>query len=142
MTVAPNLTGFQGAMERLRQQTGVDCVFTTPDEPTYPPDVAIDPDTGRPYDPFATPTVPAVPGTATVRCGFAHRVGGGADDAQPSPLGAIDAGSAALIIAEADYPTVKDATRVRVVDEVYDIEMFRQDVRFGHVRWIAFLEHA
>lgn len=141
VAVTPDLAGFADAQRRLRQQLGVDAVFEIPGAATWDPAEPIDPDTGRPYDPFATPSSGGAPTTRTVRCTFASRpIAGG--DPQQSPLGAVDVGQAALIMEAADYQLVQDATRVTVGVEVYDVQVFRQDIVAGYERWLCFLEHA
>lgn len=141
MTVAPNLAGFAAAQRRLRDELGVDADFTIPVAATWDPAEAIDPDTGRPYDPFATPTSGGGVSVERVRCSFASRPIA-AGDPQQSPIGDADPGQPALIIDAADYARVRNATRVTVGATVYDVQLFRQDLVARYERWLCFLEHA
>jgi hypothetical protein len=120
---SPDVAGFRAAQARLREVLGVDAVFIIASALTWPPDTPLDPETGRPYDPFLEPVTPEVDVQVTVRCSFVQRPLVAADPTL-SPIGSIDRGSAALVVAEADQPAVKDAVRVIVG------------------RWIAYLEHA
>jgi hypothetical protein len=56
VAVEPDIQGFQEAMARGRDFLGQDVTFHVPVAPTWPADVALDPETGRPYDPTAVPS--------------------------------------------------------------------------------------
>ena len=56
----PDLDGFAEAQGRLRQMIGVDAVFLVDGEPIWPAGTPIDPETGKPYDPFLEPETPLV----------------------------------------------------------------------------------
>lgn len=141
MSAAPDLAGFADAQRRLRGALGVDAAFVIREPASYGPDVPIDPANGRPYDPFAEPQTPATDREVVKRVGFVGR-GVGEGSAPLTPLGAIDAGNAALILDPADKPAVEDATTVRIGGETYRIEQWREDPSLRTPRWLCFLEHA
>jgi hypothetical protein len=138
---SPDVIGFADAQQRLRNELGVDAVFFIPGTPTWPAGTPLDPETNKPYDPFLDPDVPGADQLVTVRCSFVHHPLVSADPAA-TPLGAADSGNAALIVPPDRYPDVKQATRVTVGDEVWDVQIFRYDLALTVPRWIAYLEHA
>jgi hypothetical protein len=142
MTTAPDLAGFAAAQRQLARDLGVDAVFTIPPgEPVWPPGTALDPDTGRPYDPFLEPESQDEETHVTVRCTYASRPLVSMDPAA-TPIGSIDAGSAALIMDADLYPPVASARRVVVGQETYSIDLARHDELAGYDRMILYLEHA
>jgi hypothetical protein len=144
--ITPDTVGFSAAQDRLRELLGVDATFIITAAAVWPAGTQLDPESGKPYDPFLEPEVPGAVTEVTLRCSFAHRpftpgMWGGLDTPN-TPIGTVDRGISALIVAYADYPSVKDAARVRVADETWDVEVWRSDVLAGHNRWIVYLEHA
>src|SRR4051812_43827116 len=99
-------------MARLRGTLGTDATFLIPPEATWPTGTPLDPETGRPYDPFLEPENPEEPTEVTVRVSFVHRPIDQTDPAG-SPIGAIDRGNAAVILTPAEHELVAHATRVR-----------------------------
>ena len=71
MTV-PNLAGFREAQERKRALLGEDITFFAEPVYTWPSDVPMDAQTGRPYDPVIEPLSSAA-ASAVVRCGVFFR---------------------------------------------------------------------
>lgn len=138
--------GFADAQHRLRQALGVDVVFKVPVAPTWDPAEPLDPETGRPFDPFATPTSGGGTVDFTKRCSFVNRPlrgqGTGKADFPSTPLGRVDSFAAALIVANEDYEDVKDATRCVVVQNTWAIDGFEMDSLAGVKRWLAFLVDA
>ncbi len=55
MPVIPNIAGFKDAQQRLRDHMGVEVTFRLPTAPVWPVNAALDPQTGRPYDPTVEP---------------------------------------------------------------------------------------
>jgi hypothetical protein len=141
MRPTPDVAGFASAQVALRAALGVDAVFLIPGEATWPAGTPLDPETGKPYDPFLEPESATATQEITVRCSFVHSPLTSADP-EATPIGAADRGSAALVVPLADYPTVRAATRVRVGAETWDIQQFRYDLALTVPRWIAYLEHA
>jgi hypothetical protein len=142
----PDLTGFHAAQRRLVAQLGTDAVFLVRGEASWPAGTQLDPETSKPYDPFLEPEIPATETEITLRCSFVHRpftpgMWGGLDTPQ-TPIGVVDRGIAALIVAVEDYPRVRTAYRVTVGAELWDVEDWRYDVLAGYQRWIVYLEHA
>lgn len=137
----PDPEALREAQRRLRDQLGVDAVFLIAGDVTWPPDTPLDPETGKPYDPFLEPETTGEALEITVRCSFVHRPLDSADPAA-SPIGAIDRGTAALILEPTEYAAVSEARRVRVGEETWDIQDWRHDVALRVPRWIAYLEHA
>jgi hypothetical protein len=68
----PDTAGFADAQDRLRQELGVDAVFLIPTALVWPPGTPLDPETGKPFDPFLDPVDPAANTEVTVRCSFVH----------------------------------------------------------------------
>lgn len=141
MMVNPDVAGFQAAQARLRAELGVDVTFLVPVAPTYPPGTPVDPDTGRPLDPFAEPVTERGWDEEPARVSFINR-GVGEGDAAQTPLGSIDEGKAALIIDGDTYGRVRRATRVKIGPETYAVEQMRYDPSLRSERYVVFLEHA
>jgi hypothetical protein len=142
MSPSADTAGFREAQGRLRTMLGVDAVFTVPPgEPVWPAGTELDPETGRPYDPFLEPESVEEAVEVTVRATFASRPLADADPAA-TPIGSIDTGSAALILAASDYPPVVNARRVMVGPETYSIQLARHDQIAGYDRMILYIEHA
>lgn len=55
MPVLPDIAGFKAAQQRLREHMGVEVTFRIPTDPVWPAGAALDPQTGRPYDPTVEP---------------------------------------------------------------------------------------
>jgi hypothetical protein len=141
MTDGPDTAGFADAQDRLRQALGVDAVFLLPGQQTWPPDTPLDPESGRPYDPFVEPDVDTGTVEVTLRCSWVHRPFADLDPAM-MPAGFADRGDAALIVPLVRYVEVKTAKRVRVGEDTWDVQAFRYDVSLTVPRWIAYLERA
>lgn len=138
---APDVAGFRAAQAKLRTVLGVDAVFEIAGTPTWPAGTPLDPETNRPYDPFLEPESSAADVEITKRVSFVHRPLDAADPAA-TPIGSIDRGTAAVIVAEEDHVDVAAAGRVRVAGETWDLQAWRHDVALTVPRWIAYLEHA
>jgi hypothetical protein len=142
--IVPDIAGFRAAQQRLRELLGTTVTFLIPEAATWAAGEPIDPETGRPMDPFAEPATGGGLVEVTKRVSFVARpltsgraLGG---DVAAAPIGNVDMGSAALIVDVADYPDVEDATRVHVGQALYDIENWRFDTLGEAERWIAYLE--
>ncbi len=127
MTV-PNLAGFREAQERKRALLGEDITFFG--EPVYTwPDVPIDPDNGRPYDPVIVPLSSAV-ASAVVRCGVFFRavnragIGGEVEVAAP---GVVDKTKIMLIANVAASGIVEPMRRFQARGEPFLIDAVKFD---------------
>lgn len=137
----PDFAGFKEAQERLRELAGVDATFLIAAAPTWPDGTPLDPETGRPYDPFLEPVDPQADAEIVVRASFVSKPLLSEDPAA-SPIGAQDRGGATLIVTPEDYAAVKGAYRVRVGSETWELQEWRNDIVGGMERWLAYLEHA
>lgn len=119
----PDIAGFKDAQERLRQQLGVDVTFEIPEPKTWGPDVAIDPESGEPFDPTTVPTSGGGTTEVVKRASKIFRpiVRSGEDSAVSSPIGVMDTEHMAVVIGEADYADVQDATGFTVNGKGYGI---------------------
>jgi hypothetical protein len=98
----PSTSDFADAQRRLRAKLGVDVVFLIASDPEWPPGTPLDPETGKPYDPFLDPLVAQVDTEVTKRCSFVHRPLQGIDPTA-SPIGPGDLGEATVIIDVDDW---------------------------------------
>jgi hypothetical protein len=144
--IKPDTDGFRDAQRRLRQELGAAATFYMRSPATWAPDEPIDPDTGRPFDPFAEPASGGEDREVVKLVSYVARpltsgraLGG---DSAAAPIGNVDMTTAAVIVDVDDYPEVKDAHRVKVADTVYDVEMWRFDTLGPVERTIAYLEKA
>lgn len=141
MRPTANLAGFADAQGALRARLGVDAVFLIRGEQSWPADTPLDPETGLPFDPFLEPETSSEDAEIVVRATYVSRPMQTQDPAA-SPIGAIDRGSAALVVDPDAHAMVAGAYRVRVGAEVYDLQEWRWDSVGAMERWIAYLEHA
>lgn len=138
----PDLAGFADAQERLRQQYGVDATFIFPGDMTYAPDVQLNPRTGKPYDPFATPDTVTAEREEVVRCSVVTKALGGRAEAgrvTETPIGSMSDAGMALMFNLDDYARVDDAPLCEVYGETWKVTQLRRD-ELGD-RGIAFLAH-
>lgn len=136
----PDLAGFRAAQKRLIDEMGVDAVFVHEGASTYDSDVPTNPNTGQPYDPFATPAATAPARRETIRCGVVARVSAAQGDTLQAPIGMMSNENAALLMDLADMDRARGADRVELEGEVYDLRSLDRD-DIGS-RAIAYLEHA
>lgn len=124
----PDLAGFREAQDRLIDLAGTPCDFHTPGVLTWPADVAIDPETGDPYDPTAVPDAPEAPTVVTKKCSVISGVPRVTTDRSDTfnPFGWVNDTRIALKLPAADYPDVKDATTVTVYGVDYAIHEWRE----------------
>jgi hypothetical protein len=132
--IKPDTDGFRDAQRRLRQELGAAATFYMRSPATWAPDEPIDPDTGRPFDPFAEPASGGEDREVVKLVSYVARpltsgraLGG---DSAAAPIGNVDMTTAAVIVDVDDYPEVKDAHRVKVADTVYDVEMWPLDKNY------------
>lgn len=119
---SPNLAGFREAQGRLRQQLGTDATFSVPTAATYDPAEPIDPETGRPFDPFADPTVgTGEPREEVVRATVSDPAGQ-SDESVVSPAGRISVNAIVLDVDVADRVRIEGATHVTVFGDRFKVE--------------------
>lgn len=130
MPVTPNMAGFAAAQTRKRKELGVDVDFVIPGIPTWDPAEPLDPETGRPYDPFATPAGGTAVRVVTVRVVVIDSLGGGQDETVVSAAGRMSTDELVLSLEPADYATVTDATHAVVHGQRWKVtEARRQRIR-------------
>lgn len=114
LTNGPDLDGWRDAMNRLRIALGQDITFKVPVAPVYAAGVQLDPETHAPYDPTILPESGGDTTDVIIRVGVVQR-----PIRSARPADDVDMGSAAgpmlttnvaLIIGEADYVSIQDAT--------------------------------
>lgn len=140
MSLAPDLDGFTDAQRRLRGAFGEEIVFLFPEEVTWPPDTAIDPETGRPYDPVIEPSGSTQP-TATVKCNVVFKAinrAGISGEAEATAVGWLEAGNMMLIADITDRATIDGAVRFQARDELWDIHSTLEDGIGGVQRYLVF----
>lgn len=140
MAATPDIAGFRVAQDRLRQVLGRAVTFHVPEAPVYDPDVQLDPETGRPYDPTVVPTSGGGEADVTITVGIVTTVIESSDEAdiEAGPSGVRSSESAALIIAPADKPDIAGAGAFTLDGMRYAVI----DLRFdgSSDRWVCFGE--
>jgi len=119
---SPDLAGFRDAAVRMRAEMGSDVPFFTRTDGTYPPGTAIDPETGKPFDP-AAPESGSAWGSASLRVGVYTRALAASreDDAVANAVGWFEEGHIVLDADPDEYAEVEDATEVEWNGERYEI---------------------
>lgn len=138
-----DLDGWRDAHARLNTALGVQVEFRVPTPKVYAANVAVDPETGEPYDPTAVP-IPGGPPTAviiTVGPVFRPiRAVHPTDASVTSEAGLRREEDVALLIEEKDYPSVKDATEFTLFDIDYKLTEIIEDGLVARDRYIAYGE--
>lgn len=137
----PDLAGFQEALDYKRQVLGEHVTLLGPVTATWDPSVAIDPDTGKAYDPMASPTASAR-ASAVVQAGVAyrHRPGFGTAASKSAAAG-IFADADVLVILSSAAASAAIAVEVQTVvarDETYKVMARRFDGVTGIDRYLIF----
>jgi hypothetical protein len=111
--------------------------------PVWDPAEKLDPQTGKPMDPYATP-IASGSTDVTLRASLASRPLARLmqDESMNSPLGDVNADTFALILASGASATVGTAKSCSMIDgRRYLVTDFRDDVVAGaHHRTIAYLK--
>lgn len=143
MPPVPDIAGFFDAQARLRQQTGVDATFIIPTDPVWPPGTALNPETGKPFDPTVVATSAGVPVEVVVRCSILTRlVGAIGNPTEDRAGGSFSGGSIALGVPEERRDEIDGATDVTVADVRYRVKDIKPDPAFNDVRrFIVFAEN-
>jgi hypothetical protein len=134
----PDLSGFIERQDFLRSAFGVDVTLRTPAAPTWDPAEPIDPETGRPYDPFAVPTSGEGFTEETVTALVIDPLGVGEDETVVGPAGRASTDVMILSFGIEDRAAVQAATEAIVRESRYRIS----EVRLQRSRIVAFLERA
>ena len=128
MTV-PNLAGFREAQERKRALLGEDITFFAEPVYTWPPNVPMDAQTGRPYDPVIEPLSSAA-ASAIVRCGVFFRavnragIGGEVEIGAP---GVVEKTKVMLIANAGAASAIEPMVRFQARAEPFLIEVMKFD---------------
>lgn len=141
-TPTPNLAGFADAQARLRTLYGTDAVFIHAGTPTYDPTVQINPRTGEPYDPFATPTGTSPARREVIRCSAVTKMLTGRTEEgriEDTAAGFMSGAGMALMFDLADWTRAHGADTVEAEGEEWKVRQLRRD-ELGS-RGIAFLGH-
>jgi hypothetical protein len=133
--ISPNLAGFREAQERKRALLGEDIVFIS--EPVFVwPDVPIDEQTGRPYDPTVVPLSSAA-ASAVVRCGVAFR-GTITGATEVGAQGVVDRTHVMLIASSGAASAVEGKSRFQARGETFLIESTKFDGVSGIDRLLVY----
>lgn len=138
----PNLAGFADAQSRLRDAIGIDAVFVHDGAKTYDPSVQLNPQTGEPYDPFATPTSSTAETRETIRCSVVTKALAGRTEhgqVTDTAIGWMSDAGMALIMDIADADRAEGADTVEAEGEEWELRQLRRD-ELGS-RAIAFVGH-
>jgi len=125
----PNLAGYDDAMRRKRDRMGQDVIFYVMTTPTYAPDVPLDPESGKPIDPWAEPASGGVEVEVMVRGSVVNRpIGGGtADDSRATAIGIVPEDNLAVILSPEDFDRVKTARTFVAYGERFKVTDARPD---------------
>lgn len=122
---APDLAGFRDAQKRLRQEFGEVVVFLGEVTATFPAGTAVDPETGKPYDPTAEPDS-QTQASASALCDIVARPVFGSEE-QPSQGGIFETSHLILIADIDDRDLIEDKAHARVREREYLIAATRPD---------------
>jgi hypothetical protein len=141
MVVQPNLAGYVAAQRRLRDMLGQDVTFLVAGTDTYPPGTVMDPETGRPVDPYVEPTSSGAT-EVVVRASVVTRplIGDPNDQARITPVGDIASDQIAFLVDNDDFEPIRNAHEAHVYGVAYRINDKRPDGIGGLQRWIIFGE--
>lgn len=138
--IVPDVSGFVEAQARLRDVLGTDVTFYVPTEIVWPAGTAIDPETGRPYDPMAEPESGGDFTEVVKRVGLVFNP---VPDEAPTGAdvrgGLRRDGNVAFSIDAADYPDIQGATEAETGGIRYRITGIEDDAGPDD-RYIAFGE--
>lgn len=139
----PNLAGFKDAQRRLRSHFAELVTFHFPAVETWPVGTALDPETGRPYDPVVQPTT-SVEDAVQVRCSIFFRAlkrGGISGEASVGAAGWISDAEVMLIADIDERPRIEGAEGFSVRDGSWDIIAMTEDGIGEIQRWLVYGRH-
>lgn len=137
MSDAPDLAGFADAQERLRNAFGEECQFLQKASVTFGVDVAIDPETNLPFDPFEAPSSSGQ-ASASGLCTVAFRARGLDNKDEASPAGWMAGAHVLLISSSGLLPMVSGAVTVEVRDARYKVISMKLDGIGGVQRLVTY----
>lgn len=125
----PDLDGFRDASVRFREAVGRELVYLTPTTTVWPPETPLDPETGKPYDPVIAPLASGYASASVTTLVVGAATASKAAEDVEAAIGRIEKGEAALVVSNADYSqhVIKDATRVVIYDELWELLEARPD---------------
>lgn len=137
----PDIQGFVDAQRQLVDVMGTDVDFEIPVAKVYDPSVALDPETGEPYDPTEVPTSGGGATHRTVKCGVVRQSITPNDPIFQGPSGVRRTEDCALIVKPELQVLVTDATAFNLNGIPYKLtEWLPDSVANTEHRWIAFGE--
>jgi hypothetical protein len=134
---SPDLAGFEDAQQRLRNSLGEPVVFLFPDQLEWLDGTALDPETGRPYDPMAEPTASAGASATVPNCDVAIRAQD--EDTRFSALGFTESEDVLVICSSGQASAASGAESAVVRDERYMVMAQRFDGIGGIQRYLTSL---
>lgn len=116
MPTQPDIQGFRDAMDRGRDVLGQDVTFHVLADPVWPDGTAINPETGRPYDPTVVASSGGDETDVVIRVGVVSPVltVAGRDQVEADVQGVVRTNRAALDVALEQVPNVSDAVAFTV----------------------------
>lgn len=130
----PDLAGFADAQRRKRQLLGEEITFFGEVLLEFPVDTPTDPETGRPFDPFAEPTSSAqATSSAKASVAFRPAVAGGQE---ATPVGLLDSTHVLLVLDSQSSAAASGKVEFSWRDERYKITAQKPDVGWMD-RWIV-----
>jgi hypothetical protein len=118
--IDPDLTGFVDAQRRLRDKLGRRVTFFTPTASEYALDVALDPETQRPFDPTIEPVASGY-ASAVVQASVVKRPFSIRDRPSVDARGIEEGGNEGLIVDIGELPAVEDASHYELDGERWKV---------------------
>lgn len=136
----PNLDDFQAAQERLMDQQGTPIVLLWPLPTVWPAGTAVDPESGKPRDPWVQPVASGW-GSAACSGAVAYRVAYRRFEERADAAARRQQQPGTIIIRDSDYQAFGSAaTRAIVNGEPVEIEKWVPDGPGRVMRWLAPIE--
>lgn len=141
MAVEPDMAGYREAMARKRQKLGQDVTFLVRGTTTWPSGTRMDPETGRPVDPYVEPTS-TDDAEVVVRVTVVTRplIGDPNDQSVSTPMGPFASDLIAFLVGADDFEPIREAYEARCFDVAYKITDKRPDGIGELDHWIVFGE--
>lgn len=141
--IAPDVSGFIDAQERLIDQLGTDVTFHVKTPKVYDPAVQLDPQTREPYDPTAVATSGGGEVDTQLRVGTVrHLLDSGANDGVDDRAGGVmRSDRAALAVKVGDFASIEAASEVTIAGERYRVtDTTAEQIGATVYRHIVYLE--